>query len=460
EETLPGKSHYFVGADKSAWHTDISNYSRVRYHSVYPGIDLVYHGNQRQLEYDFEVSPGANPRAIALGFHGASSFKVDADGNLVIQTGRSTVIQHKPVIYQDIAGTRKAVAGTYRIQGKNQVGFQLASYDHSKPLVIDPTLSYSTFLGGTTGSGNVDSGSGIAVDSSGNVYVTGNTSTNDFPTVNPLQTSNQVPDVFVAKLNATGTALVYSTYLRGSVSNSGTSIAVDAAGNAYVTGYTLGKDFPITANVVQPTLKGIVNAFVTKLSPTGNTLVYSTYLGGSNADYGMGIAVDSNNSAYVTGYTMSADFPTANAVQTTLAGQRNAFVAKLDPLGGSLVYSTYLGGGGVDFGSSIAVDSAGGAYITGQTSSTDFPTVNAFQPSLRGNANAFVVNLHPTGKPILYSTYLGGSGRDGGRAIAVDSTGHSYITGETSSTDFLAQNKLSGGKDAFVAKLSMDSLGL
>jgi hypothetical protein len=459
-DEMPGKSNYFIGNDAKQWHTNVPMYAKVKYKSVYSGIDLVYYGNQRQLEYDFVVAPGADPRRIQLGVCGARKISRSEDGDLVLAMDAGEIRWHKPVVYQETAGARQEIAANYAIKGKNRVGFQVAGYDPRMPLFIDP-LIYSTYLGGS----GSDNGSGIAVDGSGNAYVTGYTSSTDFPTMNPLQPTNAAGNggfnVFVAKVNATGSALVYSTYLGGSGGDDqGLGIAVDSSGNAYVTGTTDSSDFP-TLRPLQPAYAGGYDAFVTKLSPTGSTLVYSTYLGGSGYDAGYGVAVDSSDNAYATGSTTSTDFPTMHPLQPANGdgGQyEDTFAAKLSSTGSALVYSTYLGGSAFDLGFGIAVDSSGSAYVTGWTNSTDFPTMNPLQPANGGSDDAFVAKLNPAGSALVYSTYLGGSGADQGAGIAVDGSGNAYVTGTTQSTDFPTMNPLQpsygGNYDAFVAKLN------
>ena len=261
-DELPGKSNYFIGKDPQNWRTDISNYARVQYQDIYPGVDLIYYGNQRQLEYDFVVKAGADPNNILLGFEGADKLTLDTEGNLILHTTGGKVIQHAPVIYQEINGDKQVIPGQYILKGNDKVGFQVGAYDRSMPLVIDPVLGYSTFLGGS----NTELGFGIAVDSAGNAYVTGRTDSPNFPTVNPIQpTLGGISDAFVTKLNAAGSALVYSTFLGGSNFERGSGIAVDSAGNAYVTGRTESPNFP-TVNPIQPTLGGAADAFVTKIS--------------------------------------------------------------------------------------------------------------------------------------------------------------------------------------------------
>jgi hypothetical protein len=363
-DELAGTSNYFIGNDPAKWRTTVPTYAKVKYEGIYSGIDLVYYGNQRQLEYDFIVAPGANPRRIAFDVRGAKCIRQDARGDVVFKVGGDEIRWHKPVVYQEKDGKRQEIAAHYIITAANRVGFAVADYDASRPLYIDP-LIYSTYLGG---SGD-EYGTGIAVDSAGNAYVIGTTTLTNFPTMNPLQPNfgGGAYDLFVAKLNSSGSALVYSTYLGGSGSDAAFGIAVDSAGNSYLTGWTYSTDFP-TMNPLQPVYGGgLFDAFVTEINASGSALVYSTYLGGSGDDIGFGIVVDNTGSAYVTGETSSTDFPTANPLQPSLAGESDAFVAKIGPVGSSLVYSTYLGGSGGAQGSGIAVDSAGAVYVTGST---------------------------------------------------------------------------------------------
>jgi len=469
-EELPGKANYFIGNDPAKWQTNVPTYAKVQYRDVYPGIDVVYYGNQRQLEYDFVVAPGADPQRIVLDFKGVERLEIDAQGELLMHAAGGAIRQHKPVIHQDIDGMRREIAGAYVMKSAHQVAFQVAAYDKTRPLVIDPVLSYSTYLGGSGG----DEGWGIAVDTLGNAYVTGSTSSTNFPTnLGSFQTAfgGGYADAFVTKLNATGSALVYSTYLGGSGSEGGGfGIAVDSLGNAYVTGGTASTDFPVTPGAFQTALAGGSDAFVTKLDATGSALLYSTYLGGSGGEGGMfRIAVDSLGNAYVAGHTASTDFPvTVGAFQTAFVGNVAAFVTKLNATGSALFYSTYLGGstiqiGGGDFkeGIAIAVDSLGNAYVAGGTTSNTFPTTpGAFQTTFGGGlADAFATKLNPTGSALLYSTYLGGSGYEQAFGIAVDTLGNAYVTGETGSIDFPTtvgafQTAFGGNSDAFVTKLN------
>jgi len=472
---LAGKVNYFTGNDRSQWRADVPTYGRVRYSQVYPGIDLVYYGNQKQLEYDFVIAPGRDPQTVRLQFDGADQVEVDVAGDLLLSLGETVIRQPKPVVYQEVAGARHTIAGEYVIHEDGQVGFNVAEYNALLPLIIDPVLVYSTYLGG----GGTDEAREIAVDSSGNAYICGETTSPNFPTVNPIDSTYGggqflgARDAFVAKLNAAGTALVYSTYLGGSgdVSNNGDDrcfgLAVDSAGNAYVAGETHSQDFP-TANAIQATYGGgFADAFVTKLNAAGSALVYSTFIGGTVFDAGAGIALDSSNNVYITGRTTSSNFPLVNPIQATYNSSRGgavAFVTKLNAAGTALVYSTYLGGNdsaGFENGSSIAVDSAGSAYVTGQTRSNDFPTVNAIQATFGGgtpDGDGFVTKVNAAGSAFVYSTYLGGSTNDVGADIAVDSSGNAHVTGNTASANFPTANAfdstLGGTSDAFITKLN------
>lgn len=302
KEQLPGRANYLIGKDPRKWHTGIPSYSQVRYDNVYPGVNLVYHGsNQRQLEYDFVVAPGADPRQIALRFDGARSLRIDSEGDLTVQLAGGEIIEHAPVIYQEVHGTRRAIAGRYVVKNQRTVAFTLASYDRHRPLVIDPVLAYSTYLGGS-GNDGPDNGGGIAVDSSGDAYLTGRTDSTNFPTTPGAFQSTfggGSSNAYVTKLNPEGTGLVYSTYLGGTGNDGGITIAVDSSGNAYAVGFTSSSDFPTTPGAFQTSLAGSFNAFITKLNANGTALVYSTYLGGSASDFAFGIALDSSGDAYI-----------------------------------------------------------------------------------------------------------------------------------------------------------------
>jgi hypothetical protein len=403
QEALPRKSNYFIGSDPAQWHADIPTFGRVKYANVRPGVDLAYHGNRRQLEYDFIVAPHANPSAIKLRFAGTRKMRVDRNGDLVLRLSGGELRTRKPLAYQEVAGVKSIVTAGYVVTSRNKVGIRLGAYDPALALVIDPTVAYSTYLGGS----NIEQGNGMAVDAVGNAYVTGYTASTNFPTTAAaFRTSfaGGTWDAFVTKINPACSSLVYTTYLGGSLDDQGDAIALDNAGDVYVTGWTDSKDFPTAAGAFQKTAPGAYAAFVTKLNPAGSGLVYSTYLGGSYEDFGLGIAVDAAGDAYVTGRAFSNNFPTTAGAFQNLhnpSGASNAFVTKLNPAGSGLVYSTYLGGSLLDLGNGIAVDDAGDALVTGYTQSTNFPTTaGAFQTTLHnppGASDAFVTKLNPAG---------------------------------------------------------------
>lgn len=464
EEKQAGTVNYLTGSRRQAFHTNVATYKRVRYTAAYPGIDLVYYGNQSQLEYDFVVEPGADPSAIALQFDGADALEVDAQGNLQVWVGGQRIVQKTPLIYQERVGGRDIVAGGYTVMGEGRVGFDIGPYDPGRELVIDPVLVYSTFLGGSL-TGAPDEGRAIAVDAAGGIYVTGLTYAIDFPTTGgAFDTANGYYDLFVTKLAGDGSSLEYSTYLGGSGYEEGMGIAVDAAGAAYISGRTESWDFPTTTGAFD-TSGGSGDAFVTKLSADGSSLVYSTYLGGSGYDFAQSIAVDAAGAAYATGYTSSSDFPaTAGAFDTSNDGGYDAFVTKLSADGSSLAYSGFLGGNSSEIGYGIAVDASGAAFVTGYTYSADFPTTSgAFDTTWAANyVDVFVTKLSASGASLVYSTYLGGNSDDIGHAVAVDTAGAAYVTGYARSNDFPttsgAFDTSNSGSyyDAFVTKLNAD----
>ena len=596
---LAGKSNYLIGSDPAAWRKNVPSFEKVRYENLYPGIDLMFYGNQQQLEYDFVVAPGSDPNVIRLAFTGEDKLNIDEQGNMVIHSGKEKIVQKAPVVYQEINGTRQLVAGSYVMKGKHEVGFKVASYDAGKTLYIDPVFVFSSFFGGNDdnyakavavdGSGNVyvtgytesttfpttsgvyrttcslcsfnhpdvfvtklspagaivystyvgdnntaDKGYGIAVDSSGNAYVTGETyypgSGTAFPIVNGFPFPFGGGGAIVFKLNSSGTALLYSTRLQSGSSTIGYGIAVEGS-NAYVAGMTVaGQNFPfwpdsgtysglignrgfydafiVKIDTTQSGLNSLSyatrfgyagwdyfyaaavdssgnayatgytdngnannprEALVTKFSADGSAATYIATFGGSGDEYGYGIAVDSAGNAYVTGSTESSDFPvTAGAFQSAYGGMTDAFVSKLNPAGDTLLYSTYLGGSSSDKAYGIALDSAGQAYIAGDTGSPNFPvTADAMQAARNGpHGDAFVTVLNSTGTaPLAYSSYLGGSGNvaggDKAYGIAVDGSGNIIVVGQTDSADFPLQNAFqtthSGGLfDGFVAKIRDD----
>jgi uncharacterized protein (TIGR03437 family) len=472
-DALPGKSNYLLGNNRANWRTNVANYAKVEYRDVYRGVDMVYYGNQAQLEYDFVVSPGADPGVIQLAFTGIQGMRTGPDGDLFLRVPGGEVRQNKPVIYQEADGIRRSVEGRYVRMGNRRIGFQLGKYDVGRPLVIDPRLNYSTYLGGPTLAGGAqEQALAIAVDSSGNAYVTGWTAATDFPVskgaIQRLKGVGQ--NAFVTKLNSAGTGLVYSTYLGGSnSSDEGRGIAVDSSGNAVVVGRTSSATFPITPTAFQTTLQAGGGAFVTQLNAAGDGLLYSTYLGDTVTTLGTAIALDSAGNAYVTGYTQSANYPvTLGAFRTSFFGI-SGFVSKLNPTASgraSLVYSTFLPV--TIFASGIAVDSSGNAYVTGYANAPGVATPGAFQTSLGGGDDVVVTKLNATGSGLVYSTYLGGSGADRGNGIAVDGFGNAYVTGNTTSTNFpitpgAFQISFQGGLNnvaAFVTKLNAAGDGL
>jgi len=455
EGPLAGKVQYFIGNSPERWRTGIPTYGRVRFGDVYPGIDLIYYGNQRQLEYDFELTPGADPSRIRLWFEGTKSLRIDTNGDLVLRMAKGELRHHRPRVYQRQDGAERPIAAEYRIIGRREVRIEVAAYDRSLPLTIDPVLSYSTYLGGFRN----DRAWGMAVDSSGCAYLVGESLSTNFPAANALQAvSKGNTDVFVTKLNASGTGMVFSTYLGGADVDVGSGIALDATGNIYITGYTRSTGFPVTAGVYRSTKSGGEDAFVAKLAPTGGSLVYSTFVGASGNDRAQAIAVDASGNAHIAGYTTSVTFPTASAAQATFGGSTDAFAAKLNASGSALVYSTYLGGSSNDTASGIAVDGSGNAYIAGQTQSPNFPVRSAYQTNKAGSGDAFVVKLSAAGA-FVFSTHLGGKSVDSAKAIALDAQSNIYLTGSTYSIDFPTssgafQRTKSGEYDAFVTKMN------
>ncbi len=486
ENAQPAKVNYFIGNDPRKWRSSIPTYGAILYKDAYPGIDVKFYGNNRMLEYDIIVKPGADPSKVRFQYSGAGDVRVTAAGDLAIDLNGGRLVFRKPDIYQKLNGGIVSRQGRFEVRRDRPASglssesakmsaftcrFELGAYDRKSPLVIDPALVYSTFLGGT----GVDEAYGIAVDGSGNAYITGITNSTDLPAGNGLQSSfggsTTDYDGFVAKIAAGGRSLVYLTYLGGSGSSIAYSIALDGSGNAYVTGWTDSPDFPLQ-KALQAYNGGGSDAFVAEISAAGTSLVYSTYLGGTEDDWGDHIAVDSSGNAYVTGATYSTDFPTRNALYSSLAGTggEDAFVTEIAAGGQSLVYSTYLGGSGNDEGWAIAVDSSGNAYVAGLTVSSDFPTQNPIQAGYAGGNNytdAFVSEIAAGGQSLVYSTYLGGSNNDEAYGIAVDSSGNAYVTGSTLSTDFPTKNPFqpqnvstTNNGDAFVAEIAAGGTGL
>jgi hypothetical protein len=557
-DALPSRSNYLIGSDASKWHTGIPHFARVKYERVYPGVDLVFHGSQGQLEYDFVLAPGADPDAIRVAFDGSGALRLDANGDLILPLGGGQLRHRAPHAYQERDGIRSVVPSKYVLVGSHEIGFSVdrAAYDAARPLVIDPVLSFSSYAGGvgqdeafavatdaagnthvagrtasaefpTTnaydatyggnicrpdtgaprteacpdafvmkldasgalvystyfGGGDWDEAFGIALDAGGNVYVTGTTRSTDFPTQMPFQPAyaggdpglRPHGDAFVAKLDGLG-APVYSTYLGGSGMDAGNAIDVDAQGHAYVVGTTGAGGFPLVNPIDDTHFGGLEDGFVAKLAPAGDALVYSTYLGGSSRmTVPQDVAADAAGAAYVTGSTATTDFPTTpGAFQAAHGGGVcfgspcvEGFVTKLNAAGSALEYSTYLGGAnGSTDSAGIAIDAAGNAYVAGTTRASDFPTTpGAFQPASSGTtcsgnpcAEAFVTKLNASGSALVYSTFLGGTSDEFGLGIAVDGSGSAYVAGATDSVDFptrrAVQPSLRGGRDVFVTRLN------
>jgi hypothetical protein len=447
---LPGIVNEFLGNDRANWRRNLPTFARLQAAEVYPGVDLVFHGRRGALEYDFVLAPGADPGLIGLRFSGQKGMRLDGRGNLLVRVGAGELRQLRPRAFQD----GKTVPARFRLLGESRVAFALGRYDRSRPLLIDPSIFYSTYLGG----GGNDVGYGVAVDAGGNAYLTGQTASTNFPTASPLQGTNGGGfDAFVTKLNAAGSALVYSSYVGGTGTEVGNGIAVDGTGSVYLAGETSSVNFP-TASPFQAANGGGSDAFVTKLNSAGSALAYSSYLGGTLTDRAFGIAVDGTGSAYMIGETNSTNFPTASPYQAASGGNFDVFAAKVNVAGSAKLYSTYLGGSSSDEGYGIAVDGSGNAYLTGETSSTNFPTASALQAASGGITDGFVTKLNTAGSALTYSSYLGGSGVDRGRAISLDAGGNAYLTGETTSTNFPTQSafqaSIGGATDAFVAKLN------
>ena len=522
-DRLRGQAHYFSGPDPARWRTNVPMWGKVRYHEVYPGIDVVYYGAQGHLEFDFVVAPGADPAKIQMVLEGlAADDSVDivpgAGVRVAFPTGE--VRLRPPHAYQEIDGTTRVVDVDYvlerAVDHPPKISLRLGAYDPTRPLVIDPVLAYSSSFGIAAD----DAGLGVAVDTAGNTYVTGvadatgaipprggeafvmkldptgavayavylggsgddgatsidvdadgnavvagGTNSADFPMVNAAQSYQNGTDAFVAKLGPTGT-LLYSTYLGGTDDDGAYAVAIGASGHLYVAGATKSTSFPVTAGT--RSFGGAVDAFIAKLDPAvsgSGGISYATFLGGTGDDIAYGLAVDSTGNAYVTGVTASSDFPTVLGFQASTQGSNDAFVAKLGPDGIALPWSTYFGGIGPDAGNGIAVDSAGLVYVTGSTASPNFPQKAGTLP-YGGGGDAFVAKFNPVvtlgSRSLLYSTFLGGSALDVGRAIAVDAEGNGYVAGFTESPNFPLSHEAQGpqgGRDAFVTKLNMKTGG-
>ncbi len=474
-DRLAGTSSYFLGNDPSRWVTDIPTFGRVACKQVYPGVDMVYYGDGRALEYDFLLAAGADPRTIRLRYDDGSGqpvpVRIGPAGDLLLSTPFGRLVQHAPVVFQVRNGAKIALSGRYEILGAGRVGLAVSGYDPALPLTIDPILSYSTYLGG----GGQDQAQGIAVDSSGSAYVTGYTQSANFPASNaPIGGK----DAFVTKLSPDGKSLVYSVYFGGTGDDIARAIAVDAQGDAFIVGGTTSFDLPVlngfqSSHGGSPTAPNS-DAFIAELGPGGNSLAYSSYLGGAGNDEATAVALDAAGNAFITGDTYSADLPPGSNPpdQPAYGGAGDAFLCEVASGGGTLSYSSYLGGEAYDYGTGIAVDGSERVYVTGGTSSVAFPILNPIQSHLLGSGDAFVsvfsFNTAAGALPgqVVYSTYLGGSGNDAGQAIAADAGGDAYVTGYTYSTDFPVKNAfqaaLAPGQsaDAFVTEINQAGTSL
>ncbi|HXH48429.1 MAG TPA: SBBP repeat-containing protein, partial [Terriglobia bacterium] len=475
EGKLPTISNYFIGNDASQWRKRIPNYARVRYRGVFPGVDVVFGSAHGNLEYDFTVAPGATPEAIRLVFQGFDSVRLDSRGNLVLRLGPDQIVQRRPFLFQQNSEGQQVVQGRYTIRGRYEVGFEVGRFDRSRPLYIDPVLSYATYLGGSA----YDSSTAIAVDASGNSYITGWTNSTNFPvTTGVFQTScggssscgSANSDIFVTKLSPDGSTVVYSTFIGGGSVDVAKGIAVDGLGNVYVVGLTTSTDYPTTSGTIQRTFGGKMDAVVTELNANGTALGFSTYLGGSGIDEPTAIARDGLGNIYVTGLTYSTDFPTSSPLQAANGGNQDAdaFVTEINAAGSALVYSTYLGGNGYDRANGIAVDAQNNAYVTGITRSANFPMSNPVQSTCASCptfGDAFLTEIQSGGVGLGYSTYLGGNQEDEGLAVTVDSLGSAYLAGFSCSTNYPVtagayQTAVHGFCDAVVTKLRLAGSGL
>ena len=489
-DRLAARSDYFLGNQPDKWQRGVPHFARVRYRNAYPGIDLVYYGaGRQQLEYDFVVSPGADPRNIRMRFEGLDSVRLDESGALVLRVGGHQVVQPKPLAYQERAGGRRVnVEGRYMLGRNGEVHFSLGKYDRKAPLVIDPILVYSGYFGGDL----YDAPTGMAVDRDGNVWVTGNTlSTFELPEQNEPYKGAPIGkfDIFVAKLSVPTSGqptLLYYTYLGGVDQDWGGQIALDGDGNVYLTGSTVSFDFPKTANAFSTELGGAQNvddvynldAVVMKLNPAAagaDSLVFSSFLGGTGSEAPRALALGPDGTMLVAGYTSSLDMVLVNQTAALQPGNRggwDAFLFKIDPnaaAGEALKFNTFFGGTATDVATGVAVDASGAVYLSGYTYSEDFPVFgDNIQNSLRGFSNLFVakLDLNRTNLDIMvYSSYLGSTGVDIAQAMAIDSAGGLWLTGYTMSDDFpVTPNAFrpafgGGASDVFLTRVDLSIPG-
>ena len=448
------KSNYLIGNDPKKWVSGAAHYSRVRQVGVYPGVDLVYHGDNSGLEYDFVVAAGADAKRIRLSFSGMQKIVIDPNGDLRLRTQHGELTQRKPVVYQTVDGEKRFVSGGYVRITESQVGFRIGAYDHGRELVIDPLVEYATFFGGSL----PDRAHSIAIDNSGNAYIAGATASADFPSTNAISAHGVNRQLaFVAKINTLTNTLVYSTYFGTTVgSNMAHSIVVDSAGSAYVAGATFSNDFPIV-NGVQTTFGGGEDAFVSKLNAAGNALEFSTYLGGSLNDAAYGVALNSQGKIYVAGRTQSTNFPFKFGLQSTLKGGDDIFITALDATTKTLLYSTYLGGTSNDVGYGIKIDSSDSVFVVGQTNSSDFPTTSgALRGSPKDSTDGIVAHLPANISSLFYSTRVGADAQvTAAKAIALDFQGNPVVIGSISRSCLLGAQEVGSGtfENGFVVNL-------
>jgi len=459
------KSNYFRGSDPSKWRQNNPNFGKVRYESVYPKIDLVYYGNNNKLEYDFIVNPGGDYNAIQMAFDGVNELLLDPNGNLILSTKTGNIIQNAPIIYQMVEGEKILVAGNYELVNKNQVRFKVDKYNKAIPLIIDPILEFSTYLGGSGGDDSVS----MTLDNDGNIYVTGQTNSSDFPIEGAYQNTYQGGsfDVFITKLNPDATEILYSTYLGGSVRDGGwQDLTVDDSGNIFIAGSTDSNNFPLLDSLFPK--NGGLDAFLTKIDPTGSILLFSTLIGGSSDERIFDVILDSSNNVLIAGKTWSSNYPILNALQPNFGGVTEIFLSRfsLDDGEYTLDTSTYYGGNHEDRPKEMILDSQGYLYMTGDTGSTNFPTVNGYQDSIgEGFVNGrdfFLLKLSPDLQSVSFATYLGGNQADMGESITLDEFNNIYVTGSTWGSSNLPikdafQDSFNGGNnDCVLAKFDTD----
>jgi hypothetical protein len=456
---LHGKVNFLLGNDPARWAQDLQAYEKVIYRDLYPGIDMIYGGSSRRIKSEFVAAPGSDPSAIRMQFFGIHHLTIAPDGSLRVVTTQGELQEEAPVIFQESSGKRVPVAGHFRLFADGTIGFELGSYDHSLALTIDPAVSYSTFFGGSRN----DNPMAIAVNTAGSAFVAGWTDSNDFPEASPLRGFSGSVDAFVAKFNPAGSGLVYATYIGGSGDDRALGVDIDPSGNAYVVGYTTSNNFP-TVLPIQGSRAGGRDAFMLKLNAAGNVLAYSSYYGGSGNDQANGVSVDIYGQLYAVGETDSANFPTRFPFQSSLHGIRDAFTFKIGVSGSIAFSTLIGGAGDDRGTAIAVAASGLTPYIAGCTASTDFPTSNASQAALAGGQDAYVVRFNGDGNRLVYGTYLGGSAGGIGQtecanAIALDSFNNAYVAGQTPSTNFPVLGAFqaahaSGVYDAFITKLN------